>query len=221
MTANQDNKSGIDWIDNHVIMQAVAAEIGTQSDDLDENLIFEEIEGEMMKRGTLAHNAIRWDFVVEQASFLLREEAKDFRLLTFIILALPQLPPTPNLPAALPLAVHLVGVFINKWGGAAAPQGRGRLRALARLVDALEALIKRAEENGLDTHYRPAMIEALAQTGQVLSEIEADAGEKFINFTRRIENIVEDAPAEPAPQTPIAHKRDENTQSNHPCAATS
>jgi len=196
--------------------------IGKEPDDLDENLIFEEIEGEIMKRGTLAHNSIRWDFVLEQAGLLLQQEAKDFRLISFIILSLPHLSPAPSLPSPLPLAVHLVAAFVEKWGEEATPQGRARGRALTRLVDALDGLIKKAEENGLEAQYQPTIAQAFEKIGQVLPNLAADLAPKFTHFANRIENIMSDEVAEPAPSpTPPERPVERDTATKAKVSSTS
>jgi len=122
MVPDKDYKSDIDWIDGHACLRAVCAPLGTMREELDDNLVFEEIEGEIMKRGTLAHRSIRWDFVFDEATNLLQEKAKDLRLLTFILYALPQLSSTASVPAPLALGAHLVTSFVAKWGGVATPR---------------------------------------------------------------------------------------------------
>jgi len=68
----------------------------------------------MMKRGTLAHTSIRWEWVCEQcASLLLQSEAKDFRLLLYILQSLPNLQ---NCPALLTLGAVLTSHFVVIWG---------------------------------------------------------------------------------------------------------
>jgi len=213
MVQDQPYKSGIDWIDNHASVIAISAPLAEDAQDLDDNLVFEELEGEMMKRGTLAHNSIRWDFVLEQTTMLLREGRKDLRLLTFLIYSLPQLSHTPSLPAPLPLAAHLVNAFISQWLAVATPQGRARERAISRLLDALDALVKKAEENGLEVQYLSCITEALEQAAQILTKDAAEnanqnknsSGEKLASFVRRLDNIVAEevmeAPAPPVPST--------------------
>jgi len=222
MATSETYKSGIDWIDHHASMRAVCQPLEKDSEeDLDENLIFEEIEGEMMKRGTLTHNTIRWDFVLEQAAFLSEKEAKDFRLLTFILLSLPPLSPSPALPAPLPLAINLVAAFVEKWGSVATPQGRARDRALTRLIDAIDIMIKKAEENGLEAHYRPAITQAFEKIGQVLPAISADIDAKFKSFARRIENIAEDEVVETAPPPTRTPETGQNTKAKPASSSSS
>jgi len=222
MATSETYKSGIDWIDHHASMRAICQPLEKNSEeDLDENLIFEEIEGEIIKRGTLTHNTIRWDFVLEQASFLTEKEAKDFRLLTFILLSLAPLAPSPTLPSPLPLALNLVAAFVEKWGSVATPQGRARDRALTRLIDALDSMIKKAEENGLEAHYRPVITQAFEKMEQIWPALSADTDTKFKSFARRIENIAEDEVIETASSSTRAPEVGQSNKAKSPSSSSS
>lgn len=192
----QIKASGIAWIDHHAALKAIVVPVSDdmpEGEAVDDNELFEELETEMMKRGTLAHGTIRWDFVVEQAGELLRTQSKDLRLITFILQALPQ---APSVVSPLPLAAHIVARFISLWGDKAHPSGRNRGRQLTRIVDTLDTMVTKAVETGLDADLRETTMTAMMMAGEALAEISSDLGMRMAALVSRVEKAAEAVLAE-------------------------
>jgi|GEM_PF-1445175 len=197
-----DSLTGIGWVDSNPLFLAVRTALNKgeiADDDLEENEVFGEIESEMMKRGTLAHASVRWEWVCEQCAFLLQTEAKDFRLLLYILQCLPNLK---NCPAPLTLGAVLTSYFINIWGGVASPSAKRRSISARKIVDALEALTAHALKYGISQELVEITGDALRQLPDFFVSINSELRESLLSLPRRVEEAatVEEFPTSPVGQ---------------------
>lgn len=142
----QNTLTGIEWIDRNPLFIAVGSSLQKseqQGVDLEENELFDEIDTEMMKRGTLNQSSIRWNWVCDQCVKILSRESKDFRLLLYILQCLPNVK---NYQAPLTLGTILTSRFIGIWGNVAYPVGKKRLPIIRKILDALELLAQHSEK---------------------------------------------------------------------------
>ncbi|WP_297323620.1 type VI secretion system ImpA family N-terminal domain-containing protein [uncultured Bartonella sp.] len=128
----QNTLTGVEWIDRNPLFIAVGSsrqKPEQQGIDLIENELFDEVETEMMKRGTLNQSLIRWDWVCEQCIKLLSQESKDFRLLLYILQSLPN---GKNYQAPLTLGAVLTSRFIGIWGDIAYPEEKNTFQLFVK-----------------------------------------------------------------------------------------
>lgn len=202
MTKNTSYQSDIAWIDVHPAFRGIEAKISDEQPagfPIDDHPLFEEIDAEMMKRGTLSHGSIRWDFVMEQSILLLEKEAKDLRLVTFVLHCLPQMS---DITHPLPFATHLVACFLHNWGKNFYPTARAGGRQLARLVDILDGLIAQATQDGIDDIYQTGIMQALMLAGEAMAEYAPDLGIRMSALAARVEKIELPAATSSAPSQP-------------------
>lgn len=130
--------AGAAWIDDHPWMGAVMRPLRQAASptaaEAQERL--DALESELMKRGTLAHERIRWGWVGEESRQLMGEHSKDLRLLWFMLLAAPRCTGDPQLP----LSAALAAGFLGAWGADAMPGQRRGKAVLTHIVDHLETL---------------------------------------------------------------------------------
>lgn len=191
-----DSLTGINWIDSNSLFLAVKAVLNKDimsCDELEDHEVFEEIDSEMMKRGTLAHGSIRWEWVCEQCASLLQNEAKDLRLLLYILQSLPNLK---NCPSPLTLGAVLTAHFISIWGEAASPPPKRRSAPARKIVDALEALTDHALKYGISQELVEITGDALRQLPDFFIDINTELRESLLSLPRRVEEAaaVEEVP---------------------------
>ncbi len=160
---------------------------------------FQDIESELMKRGTLAHGLIRWPWLGEQAAALLQTQAKDFRLLSTLLQAVANSPAEPRLPFGTALAAR----FLTLWGANAYPRGRGRAPHLLRVVETVETLVAKAGGDFNGVEELAACKTALHACANALAEIGPDLGVRLAVLPARLEEEVS------ARQTACVQKRAE------------
>ncbi len=85
-------RTGDAHFDAHPYRLAIAAPVrvgraraGVSADTLD---LYDNVDSEFLKRGTLSHSSVKWDWIEEQSVTLLRENTKDLRVLIFLVTAL-------------------------------------------------------------------------------------------------------------------------------------
>ncbi|PYE85288.1 type VI secretion system protein TssA [Phyllobacterium leguminum] len=217
MMAGDENRpadylTGLGWVDTHPWMIAVGADVpgaqpqGMQPDDWEE---FQDIETEMMKRGTLAHGQIRWNWLAEQCELLTRERTKDLRLLAILLQCLPH----STVPARAPLAAALVARFMTLWGKSAFPAGRVRAREIGRIGDLLEGFISKAIAQ--DEHLEPNEIAATASAieccSAIFAETAPDLGIRFAILPARLEAAAKEEAPPPKSQPAVAKHPDSSS----------
>lgn len=136
--------TGVERFDAAAWIEAVASAI--PGDDVagraaDEFEVFDDIETELMKRGTLSQSAIRWQDVAEAAAGLIRTSSKDLRLLHAMILAAPHV----HGEGAPELALMASAQFFSRFGASAHPRGKTRARAVERCVSSLCDLVDKTK----------------------------------------------------------------------------
>lgn len=216
-TLKTDMLTGIAWIDSSPLFLAVAGaavgnETGGESSALEDHEVFEEIETEMMKRGTLAHATIRWEWVCAQCALLLQTQAKDFRLLLYMLLSLPHLK---DCPAPLTFGGVLTAAFIRRWGEAATPAGRRRTAAARKIVDALAGLAGHAAKYGVAPELVGLTGDALRQLPDFFADISPDLRESLLALPRQ----VEDATAVEQAAAPLAAVKNGQSAESYPLQA--
>lgn len=137
--------TGMEEIDRHPYV--VAATLAVPGPDAcgqpaDTHEIFQDIEAETIKRGTLQQGQIRWAFVETEAGRLLTH-SKDFRLLVSLMQSLGH----GNTSQRFALGLQVTATFLSRWTRDAHPRSRLKPRLAARLVEALEQL---TPKNGSD-----------------------------------------------------------------------
>lgn len=172
----QDFQAGLKEIDEHAWFQAIGLAIAGDvpaGAPIDDNELFEELQSEMMKRGTLSHAAIRWDWLGEQSSQLLQTAAKDFRLLAYMLHALAA---RQRVDVELALAAALAARFMILWHKQAFPVGRRQLPPLRQIVDILEAMVAQAQQQRLQQPANAAAIKALQALSTSIAELSPELG---------------------------------------------
>lgn len=205
----QDYGTGLDLIDRHPWFVAVGAEIQTPvpCDGLEG---FDELDSEMMKRGTLAQNNIRWDWVAEQSAALLREKCKDLRLLAFLVHAVPRCEGDVE---ALALTAAVTARFLLRWGSIAEPRGKQATAQLARIVDTLEQQTEKVRNRPFDEALRAVIAAALHRCAETIAETAPDLGIRLAVLPSKLEAFEtpsksrEGATRSNAPSPPQSHPK--------------
>ncbi|UXM95226.1 type VI secretion system protein TssA [Bartonella sp. HY329] len=192
MSADTFPKSGItsfDWINTNPLFLAIGASITKEPPIgviIDDNDIYDEIDTEMMKRGTLNHSTIRWEWVCDQCELLLKTEAKDFRLILFILQSLSSLKKCED-PTTLGAAIF--SRFVNLWGDSAFPLAKKRLPVMRKIVDAIEQLYDFALRTGLNNDQILLIAQSLRSTSGYLKSLDNDLELKILSLANKIEAL--------------------------------
>lgn len=187
---DQNTLTGVDWIDRNPLFIAVGSSLQKpekQGNDLKENELFDEVDTEMMKRGTLNHSSIRWDWVCEQCAKLLSQESKDFRLLLYILQSLPNVK---NYSAPLTLGTVLTSRFIGIWGDVAYPITRKRLPTIRKIIDALETLIDHSKKFNLEQENIELSARSLRQCVDFFKKFDRNFEQQIFSMANSIEAAV-------------------------------
>jgi len=211
--------TGIDWIDEHALIlatRAVLSKDAAADDDFEEHEIFEEIETEMMKRGTLAHASIRWEWVCEQCARLLQSQAKDFR---FVLYALRSLPYVNNCASPLTLAAALTSCFVNIWGEVASPAARRRSAVSRKIVDALEQLTEHALKKGIAPELVAITADMLRQLPEYFGATNPELRENLLALPRRVEEAAAVAESSESTVTQVPTAATHRATTTTPAAA--
>lgn len=185
----RDYLTGLREIDEHPWSKGVAKVVAGENprgEPIDDDERFEELDSEMMKRGTLAHAKIRWDWIGDQSSQLMAERSKDYRLLSFMVQSMAQ---SPASETALVLGVALFARFTHLWRDSAFPEGKGRIAPIRLAIDALEALVARAADQPLDAARRLIVVTALRETSGLIAEVSPDLGVRLAVLPSRVETV--------------------------------
>lgn len=184
---DQNTFTGVDWIDRNPLFVAVGSSLQKpeqQGVDLIENELFDEVDTELMKRGTLNHSSIRWDWVCEQCAKLLSQESKDFRLLLYILQSLPNVK---NYGAPLTLGTVLTSRFVGIWGDVAYPVKNKRLPILRKIVDAIETLIEHSKKFNLEQENIELSARSLRQCVDFFKKFDQNFEQQLFSMANRIE----------------------------------
>jgi type VI secretion system protein VasJ len=138
----------------------------------DEFEIFDDVESELMKRGTLSQSAIRWVDVADAASELLRSFSKDLRLLLALILAAPHV----HGEGAAEQALMTSAQFFSCHGATAHPRDKTRARLVERCVTALGELAEKNRPRALDEAEAAACRLAVERLAESLAEVSPELG---------------------------------------------
>ncbi len=193
-------QSGITWIDDHPWLKAIAEPVsaddpvGCPVDEIDD---YHDLDGELMKRGTLQHSEIRWPWIGDQAAKLL-QKSKDLRLLSALLLAVQQRHAQDQ--PAFPLALGLSAQFLMLWADKTHPQGRIKPKLLARIGDLVE-----------DTFPKDSMLfdeagifEACKKAAEVYASLRnvgsADLPPFFTSLVERLDTLKSEEPADRQPE---------------------
>lgn len=218
--------TNLDWVNTNSLFLAIGAPLNKEppmGDSIDENDVYDEIDTEMMKRGTLNHSTIRWEWVCEQSELLLKTEAKDFRLILFILQSLSSLR---KCEEPLTLGAAIFARFINLWGENAYPIAKKRLPVIRKIVDAIEQLYDYALKIGLNADQITLIAQSLRSTSDYLKSIDHDVELKILSIANKVEalSIAEDENGlpslermlkEPVKAKPIVEVK-EKTQTSQP-----
>lgn len=167
--------SGEERIDRHRWVEAVLAPLpgpdayGMPADDHES---WDEIESDLMKRGTLVQASIRWSAIAEIAAALLRTSSKDLRLLQVLVHAAPHLLGNEALPVCMVAAAQ----FHIGYGGAPHPRNRPREKLAELLVKGLTDLMPSPGRGHLDPVDAIVVVKACDALAAKLAEISPDLG---------------------------------------------
>ncbi len=193
---------GVVWLDAHPWRSAIAAPVaggdacGAAADAFED---FQDIESELIKRGTLSQKDIRWPLVGEIAARLMARQSKDLRLLHALILALPSRAEQSGLSAALALTAQ----FVTLWGKACHPRTRLKNRVAERIVASLDDLMQREGKALIDPLERGAAQMAARQCAEAFAEILPDLGLAVAAIASRLSQTAarSDAPVPVPPRS--------------------
>lgn len=192
MSVNDFPSNGItnlDWINTNSLFLAIGAQLDKEAPvgvAIDENDVYDLIDTEMMKRGTLNHSTIRWEWVCEQSEILLKTETKDFRLILFILQSLSSLK---KCEEPLTLGAAIFARFINLWGDNAYPVAKKRLPVLRKLVDAIDQLYDYSLRIGLNDDQISLITQSFRSTSDYLKSFDSDLELKILSLANKVEAL--------------------------------
>jgi type VI secretion-associated protein, VC_A0119 family len=189
MVANKSLNAltGVEWVDNDPLYHSIGSELTNsppQGTDLEENDTFDEIVSEMMKRGTLNQSSIRWEWVCDGCKSLLKEKAKDFRLLCYILLCLPHLKKYKD---PLTLAAMITFRFFDLWGASAYPSKEKRLTVFRKIVDAMEHIVEISLAQETKQEHIDLISKKLKQSANFIERYDSELAQKMTMLSNRVE----------------------------------
>lgn len=180
--------SSISWLAEHPWISAVIAvpDTNISANALDDSDDYYEIEEELMKKGTLQHGDIRWDWLATEIIRLLGE-IKDFRLIISCLTVLPNVEKNRN--RHLPIAVSLLSIFLITHGTHGKPEEKTQERMVKRTCEALLEIIKKGDQNIDSKELHTCLISLLEQAGDIIDSHFTSCQDIWEIIQKRIKEI--------------------------------
>lgn len=175
MTALGPFVTGVDRFDTAAWTEAVTALIAGEDAAgraADEFEVYDDVEAELMKRGTLSQGSIRWKDTADAAATLMRTSSKDLRLLLALILAAPHV----YGEEAVEMALMASAQFFSCFGGSAFPRDKTRTRAVEKCIAALSELAEKSKPRRMNGEEEAACRTALDRLAEAVAEQSPDLG---------------------------------------------
>jgi type VI secretion system protein VasJ len=171
------------WI--AMVQEAIsgASPAGVAADELD---VFNDIETEMMKRGTTSQSEIRWSWVGDNCRTLLERESKDFRLVGYLLLALSREVRSIH---DIAVGIHLLRVFSETWQQLGYPSGRKRHAGLTTCVTALHAMAEAEHKLQADSRSLGWLTAEFEAVTELLSAMAPALADRMAPLCARIQSL--------------------------------
>ena len=156
--------------------------------------LFDFVEDQMMKVGSLSHGSVQWEEVEHSAVKLLAEKSKDIKLLVYLLQCLHNDPTPTRFTTSLDV---MTDFMVHFWEESyPAPGKRGNLprrKFFSQMVQRFSLVVEKLEYHRFDGTAREAVLQSLQAWEQVIeshslsSDVVEAVARKIQNELRRIE----------------------------------
>jgi type VI secretion system protein VasJ len=185
--ASVDFSTGVNGVDRHAYVLAASARPAGPDpcgEPADAHEIFQDIEAETIKRGTLRQGQIRWKFVETESARLLTQ-CKDLRILVALLHSLAH----EETHQRFALALQIAATFLSRFAKDAHPRSRLKPKLAGRLAEALEQLTPKTGADFEEAGILPGCCIAARVCANALAEVAPEVGLTLAGLPARLEAL--------------------------------
>jgi type VI secretion system protein VasJ len=148
--------------------------------------LFDFVEDQMMKVGSLSHSSVQWDEVEHRVLTLIRDKSKDIKLLVYLLQCLHNDPTTARFMLSLQLLNDFVGLFWEDSFPAPGPRGKlPRRKFFSQIVQRFSLALDKQDFNRYSAENSEKLLETLAEFETVVEKQEL-SNDACLAFTRNL-----------------------------------